>query len=389
MLAPRFGLHGEEAANRPAADALVSGKSSRLLVHNQKTLEIETPLELLREHRLTPIDMLFVRNNQQPTWSLTLDPAKAENWTLEIAGLVEYPKTIPLKELLQLPSIEQELVLQCSGNGRAFFSRSATAKGSQWQHGAMANVQFKGVPLKAVLEKFAVNPHPAVRFLTAEGRDDPAAPVDADFEHSIPITDALDRSILAFELNGTPLPAIHGGPLRLITPGYYGTMNVKWLSRLRLEAQETANHHQVKRYRTPLQPIEPGAKFEYSLDNSEPNWNMRIKSVIFSPLEGEQVKAGRVSCNGVAWNDGKSRIEAVELSLDGGRHWERAELEVPASPYAWYPWQKEVAFTSGKQTLLCRAIDTLGRTQPMDGSIDWNPAGYGWRGIHGVAFTVD
>ena len=377
-----------EPTPRPSADALIAGKDKRLVVHNAATLEIETPLELLREYKLTPPELIFVRNNQQPPWALTLGPADAKNWSLEVTGLVEYPRSIALAQLTELPHVEQEMVLQCSGNGRALFSRAAPAKGSQWEQGAVANVRFRGVPLRAVLEHLDVHPHPSVRFVTAEGQDAPKSANDADFEHSLPLADALDRSLLAVELNGQPLPAIHGGPLRLVTPGYYGTMHVKWLTRLRLEAQESFNHHQVKRYRTPLRPIAPGAKFDYSLENSEPNWGMRIKSLMLSPLEGARVKAGRTTLDGVAWNDGTARIDAVEWSTDGGRHWQRAELETPASRYAWYHWRAEPILFAGQQTLLCRAVDTLGRTQPLDGSIDWNPAGYGWHGVQAVTVTA-
>jgi DMSO/TMAO reductase YedYZ molybdopterin-dependent catalytic subunit len=380
-------LWGAEAG-KPGADELIAGKDRRLVVHNAKPLEIETPLELLRDENVTPAQMLFVRNNYQPDWALSLKPQTAKDWKLEIAGLVEYPRTITLARLAELPQVEQEMVLQCSGNGRAMFNRAAPAKGAQWANGAVANVRFRGVPLRAVLEAAQANPHPSVRFVTAEGADKPSSPSDADFEHSIPLSDALDRSLVALELNGQPIPAVHGGPLRLITPGYYGTMQVKWLSRIRLEAEETANHHQVKRYRTPLRPIEPGSKFDYNQENSEPNWGMRIKSLIFAPLEGERIAAGPVVARGMAWNDGMARIEAVEWSLDGGQRWTRAELTVPASPYAWYPWQAPLTVSSGQQTLVCRAVDALGRTQPLNGAIDWNPAGYGWHGLHAVSFRA-
>ncbi len=367
----------------------MAGKNPRLIVHKAEPLEAETPLDLLATKSVTQVEDLFVRNNQQPTWASTLDPYHGEApWTLEVIGLTEFPRTIRLPELQAMPQVEHEMVLQCSGNGRSQFSRSAPAKGAPWRHGAMGNVRFRGVTLRSVFEKFAVHPHPTAQYLTAEGADSPAKPADADFEHSIPLRDALDRTLLALELNGKPLPALHGGPLRLVTPGYYGTMHVKWLSRLRLEAQETVNHHQVKRYRTPRTPIEPGSEFDYGLDNSEPNWNMRIKSVLFVPAEGEKWTTGRGTIRGVAWNDGLARIEAVEYSLDQGQSWQRAELERPQSRYAWYPFQMELKLNRGEHTVFCRAIDTLGRTQPLDGSIDWNPAGYGWHGADSAKITV-
>lgn len=372
----------------PTADQLIAGKDRRLLVHNRsKTgFEIETPLELLRDEVVTPLDKLFVRNNQQPDWAATLEPPPPGPWKLEFVGLTEFPRAITLEELKSLPRVEHELVLQCSGNGRAMFRTASPVKGSPWVHGAMGNVRFKGVSLKSLFEKLDVRPHATAKFLTAEGAESPGTPDAADFEHSLPLDETLARAIIALELNGRPLPAVHGGPLRLVTPGYYGTMHVKWLARLRLEAQESVNHHQAKRYRTPREPLQPGSDFDYGLDNSDPHWRMRIKSVIFSPAHEAALRGGMVVASGVAWNDGTSLIDAVELSLDEGKSWRRAELE-RAGRYAWQRWQMPLTLTKGKHTLISRAVDTLGNTQPLDGTIDWNPAGYVWHGADRV--TVD
>ncbi len=371
------------------ADQLIVGKDRRLLVHNPATtgFEIETPLELLREDTITPADKLFVRNNQQPDWSATLEPAPTMPWKLEIGGLLEFPRTITLDELRTMPQVEHELVLQCSGNGRAMFSAVSPVKGAQWSYGAMGNVRFKGVRLQSVFEQFDVRPHALAKFLTAEGADSPGKPGAADFEHSLPLEETLSRAILALELNDQRLPAVHGGPVRLVTPGYYGTMHVKWLSRLRLEAQESVNHHQAKRYRTPRVPLEPGSAFAYALDNSDSHWRMRIKSVIFAPAEAADLRSGRVMASGVAWNDGTSLIDAVELSLDGGQSWRRAELE-RSGRYAWQRWQAPLTLAPGKHTVISRAVDTLGNTQPLDGSIGWNPDGYVWHGADRVTVQV-
>lgn len=372
------------------ADAakLIVGKDPRLIVHNTKTLEIETPLSLLREHKLTPKSILFVRDNQELPGSRTLEPSDDGDWRIDLIGSVENPRSITLGQLRDMQQAEVEMVLQCSGNGRANFARAAAVKGSPWSEGALANVRFGGVSLKSLFDSLDLGMSPDARYLTAEGKEGPPKSTDADFEHSIPLDDALSRCIIALTLNGEPIPEAHGGPVRLVTPGYYGTMHVKWLSRLRLETRETYNHHQRRRYRTPRDPIEPGSKFDYDFDNSDPNWRMRIKSTIFAPLDGETVKAGQVDVRGVAFNDGAAKIEMVELSLDDGRTWQRADIETPESPYAWYPWTATLTLKKGKQRLLARAVDALGRTQPLDGAIGWNPAGYGWNGVHRVAFEV-
>jgi len=241
----------------------------------------------------------------------------------------------------------------------------------------MGNVKFRGPLLKQVIESLQPNVDRTARFLTAEGRD-AASGEAADFEHSVPLGDALERAMLALEMNGEPIPAVHGGPVRLVVPGYYGTMFVKWLGRLRFEAAETSNHHQVRRYRTPREPIPPGSEFEYGRENSDPNWRMRIKSVIFAPLEGQALPAGTIETRGVAFNDGAAAIDAVLVSTDGGRHWHSAEVEAPEGPYGWYRWQAKLELPRGKHEIIVRAVDTLGRSQPLDGAVQWNPAGYGF-----------
>jgi sulfite oxidase len=382
-------IFAQAAKDSTTADQLIAGKDRRLRVLNPaKTgFEIETPLELLRNEKLTPAELLFVRNNQQPDWAATIEPAPAGPWKVEIGGLIEFPRTISLDELKALPQVEHELVLQCSGNGRAMFNSAAPVKGAAWTYGAMGNVRFKGPTLQSVFEKFDVRPHTSAKFITAEGAELPGKPGTADFEHSLPLEETLSRAIVATELNGKPLPAVHGGPLRLVTPGYYGTMHVKWLSRLRLEAQESVNHNQVKRYRTPREVLKPGDTFDYRLDNSDAHWRMKIKSVIFAPAHDATARSGKLVASGVAWNDGTSLIDAVEISLDNGQSWRRAELE-RAGRYAWQRWQLPLDLAKGKHTIISRAVDTLGNTQPLDGSIAWNPDGYVWNGADRATVEV-
>jgi len=253
----------------------------------------------------------------------------------------------------------------------------------------MGNVVFRGVPLSAVLESHGLTIQADARFLTAEGREEPSGPNDADFEHSLPLADALTRSLLVTHMNGEPLPAVHGGPVRLMTPGYYGTMHVKWVSRVRFEAAESANYHHVPRYRTPYAQLTPGDSFDATLDNSEPNWNMKIKSVIFSPDEGQKLRSGQpVRVAGVAWNDGAAKITSVEVSADNGQSWKAATLTGKPGRYAWHPWEIPLTLPAGQHSLMARATDALGRTQPIDGTIAWNPAGYAWNGVETVTVEV-
>lgn len=370
------------------ADQYIQGKDRRLIVHSTKTGEIETPLELLRQHRHTPKSLLFVRSNQVLAETLTVAPAMAPDWTIELKGLLEKPVSLTVAQLEKLPQRDVELVIQCSGNSRSRYAESVKAEGVPWKNGAMGNVVVRGVALADALEACGAKIKAEAKYLTVEGKDVPLMPNTPDFEHSVPLADALQKSLLVLAMNGEPLPKVHGGPVRFVIPGYYATMNVKWVSGMTFAAGETTNYHHVDRYRTPRQPLKPGDPFRSTLDNSEPNWNMKIKSVIFAPLDGAKVNAGNVEVSGVAWNDGVNRIVAVEVSTDDGATWRRAKLTNPMSPYAWHPWKIDLNLPRGATKILSRAIDAAGNSQPLDGTIHWNPAGYAWNGVDAVRVDV-
>lgn len=387
LAAARFGVTSRSSAAERDASQLVIGKDRRLIVQEAAPVSLETPTELLNSGE-TPIDLLFVRNNQSLPNSDTLQPVPLDGWTIELAGLVDKPVIIKASDLSAMEQVEVTMVLQCSGNGRSLFSQAAMAKGSQWTRGGMGNVRFSGVPLSAILEKYKVRIDPAARFVTAEGKDE-ALPNTDDFEHSLPLEDVLERTLLATKLNGKPLPAVHGGPVRFVTPGYYGTMQVKWLSRLRFEAAETANHHHMPRYRVPKSPIKPGETFKPTFDNSTANWRMKTKSVVFAPQPGATVAANKpFDVRGVAFNDGSARIESVLMSLDRGQTWRQTQVTVPKDAYAWYGFSAAATLPQGRHEIWVRAVDALGRTQPLDGSIHWNPSGYEWNGSEKVTVTA-
>lgn len=373
--------------NGPRAEDLVAGKDPRLKVLLADPTVLSTPLSLLAEQRLTPATQLFVRNNQLLAGAATMQPLPLDGWKFELAGLLRKPQVVDATSLAELDQVEYEMVVQCSGTGRALFSKAAQTKGTQWDRGGIANVRFRGVRLRDLLAHLKVEVDDRARFVAAEGQDGPPAGSE-DFEHSLPIDDVLRTSLLATHLNGEPLPAIHGGPLRLVTPGVYGTMHLKWLSRLRFEAEETRNYNHIPRYRVPLQPIQPGEAIEYTLTNSRFNWWMNVKSVVLAPEAGSTLPAGRLAIRGVAFNDGAAPLTSVLISLDQGQTWRQARLNAPASPYAWYPWQFTVNARPGKLSIWSRAIDAWGRSQPLDGSVFWNPSGYEWNGVEQIDVTI-
>jgi sulfite oxidase len=367
--------------------ALLEGKDTRLEVLSAVPLVLSTPIGLLAEQRITDKKYLFVRNIQDLAEGMTLEPLPLEGWVTELVGLIK-PVRVVIRgeELLKMEQVEYEMILQCSGNGRTQYEG---IPGTAWNQGGVGNVRFAGVPLKAVLEKYNVSVDPQVKFVTAEGHDLPLGLERPDFEHSLPVAPVLESGILALRLNGEPLPGIHGGPVRLVTPGLFGTMQVKWLRRLRFETAESPNFYHATEYRVPLSLLKPGEKFRFTMENSRPTWDIRLMSYILEPESGAKVKAGPVTVSGVAYNDGSVPLESVLVSFDRGQSWQPAKFEVPDSPYAWYRWTTQANLKPGVYEIWSRAIDALGRTQPLDGSIFWNPNGYEWTGVFKVGVTVN
>lgn len=365
----------------------IDGIDPRLEVMSAVPLVLSTPVHLLGEHRITPTEYLFVRNIQDLDEAMTMAPLPLDGWTIELSGLIRpYRVVIRAEDLLEMEQVEYEMILQCSGNGRNEYTG---IKGTPWNQGGVANVRFAGVPLKALLAKHNVDVDPQVKFITAEGHDGAMGSEKPDLEHSIPVADVIERGILALRLNGEPIPGIHGGPVRLVTPGLFGTMQIKWVTRLRFETAESPNFYHATEYRVPYQLLEIGEKFRFTLENSRPTWDIRLMSYILDPLPGASLKAGTITVRGVAYNDGKAPIESVLVSVDQGRSWQPAEFDVPESPYAWYQWSAQRTLGPGTHEIWARATDALGRSQPLDGKIFWNPNGYEWTGIFKNRVTVE
>jgi DMSO/TMAO reductase YedYZ molybdopterin-dependent catalytic subunit len=371
-----------------AVAALLTGKDERLGILSEAPLVLETPHSLLAGQTITPKPILFVRNIQQLPEGLTLEPLPLADWDFDLAGLIDEPVTIRGEELLEMEQVEHEMVLQCSGNSRSKFSEAYPIKGTAWGQGGVANVRFSGVPLSAVLKKHKIKIDRHAKFMAAEGKDLPVGLEMPDFEHSLPLADALEKSILALSLNGEALPGVHGGPVRLVTPGFYGTMHVKWLRRLRFEQTESTNFYHATEYRVPKVFLKPGEKFKFTLENSIPTWRIRLMSFIFDPQPGATLHSGTQAFSGVAFNDGTARLESLLVSFDRGQTWRQAALQTPASPYAWYPWTIKAELKPGTYEVWSRSVDALGRSQPLDGTIYWNPNGYEWNGVHKIQVTV-
>ena len=344
-----------------------------LIVHSANTME--TQRGVIGNGVITPSDRLFVRNNlPTPPATITDDP---DAWEVTIEG-VRNPRTLTVGELKTMGITTVASVLQCSGNGRAFFPHGAS--GTQWSVGAAGCVMWTGVPLKDVVEALG-GPSAGARYITSTGGEslpDGLDPKTVVVERSVP-TQALGSAILAWEMNDEPLPRAHGGPLRMVVPGYYGVNNVKYVKNIALTENQTDAKIQASGYRV-RDVGKKGSPDQPSM------WEMNVKSWVTSPLESG--RSGRNMIFGVAFG-GTVALDKVEVSLDGGKNWKQARFLGPdLGPYAWRPFVMASDLSPGEYRIVSRATDTQGNTQP-EGRTD-NERGYGHNGWndHGVTVTV-
>lgn len=335
----------------PLPDYAKWKRADTLIVHSANTLE--TRRDSIGSSVVTASDRLFVRNNLPvPDAAIVVSP---DAWSVDFAG-VRQPRSLTVAELKSLGVTTVASVLQCSGNGRGFFPHKPS--GTPWTVGAAGCVFWSGVPLKTVVEVLG-GVEDGMAFITGTGGETLPPGVDAAtvvVERSVPLR-ALEQALLAWELNGEPIALAHGGPLRLVIPGYYGVNNIKYVRQLAFTAAETQANIQSKGYR--LRPVGvQGAPDQPSM------WEMNVKSWISQPLE--QARAGRVVVQGVAFG-GARAVKSVEVSLDGGQSWRPAPFVGPdLGPYAWRPFVLTVELAPGSYSLASRATDVAGNVQPRE-----------------------
>jgi DMSO/TMAO reductase YedYZ molybdopterin-dependent catalytic subunit len=350
-----------------------SAPGSPLTVRSRTPQDLETPVRLLADW-ITPNDVFFVRSH------LPTPAVDAAAWNVTIGGAVERTLTLRLGDLRGFPRASIVATLECAGNGRAFFEPPVA--GVQWQKGAVGNARWTGVRLADVLRRAGVQP--SAGFVLLDGADRPVGTVP-DFARTLPLAKAMHRdTLLAFEMNGVPLPVSHGFPLRAIVPAWEGAYWVKWLTSITLLDAQHEGFFVQTAYRYPRGPVTPGSAVP--ADEMEPLTGMAVKSLIVSPESGATVPAGRLRVAGFAWT-GEGEIARVDISTDGGASWQRTRLGRDREPYAWrafeYEWR---AAPAGTHTVISRATDSRGRTQPE--TPRWNPSGYLWNAPDRVAITV-
>jgi len=321
-----------------------------LIVHSKKG--IESHRSAIGESLITPNRNIYIRNNM-PTMSDT-QIGDRNNWKVSIKG-VKNPKTFSLAQLKKLGHTTMATILQCSGNGRGFFAHEV--RGSQWKTGAAACVVWTGVPMKVVVDACGGVDSDAV-FMTSAGVDHEPTGLDpkkAKVERSVPKKVYKD-AMLAWEMNGVPLPNAHGGPLRMVTPGYFGINNVKHLGLVAFTKTESTVKYMKSSYR--ISPIgKKGSQYPSC-------WEMPVKSWITRPTdETGTVKAGNVQIVGVAMG-GTKKVRSVKVSIDGGQSWKKAKFVGPdLGKYAWRQFVFEANLGPGTYNLASKASTGM-KTQP-------------------------
>jgi DMSO/TMAO reductase YedYZ molybdopterin-dependent catalytic subunit len=324
------------------------------IVRSEEPLNLEMPFETA-ESFITPTKSFYVRTH------FPIPKIDRDAWWLRVEGEVEKPSAINYEELVELQSITIPVTLECAGNNRNFLEPKV--KGVQWGLGAVGTAEWTGVPLSALLDRALVRAQ--AREIILEGADggileDPKSPPgELKFARSIPLSKARADVLLAYKMNGSDLPPEHGFPLRAVVPGWYAMASVKWLQRIVVTDQPFTGYYQTMDY----------AYWKRLGDIAEltPLTQMHIKAEIAKPAQGDSVPANsNVRVHGAAWtSDGE--ILKVELSTDGGSTWNEANLLGESKSNAWRFWEFNWKTPSapGKQTLVARATDSLGQTQPV------------------------
>ncbi len=302
---------------------------------------------------LVPNALFFLRSNNKPP------QIDASNWSVRIEGRVKRPMTLDLAAIQAMPSVTQETWLECAGNSRKRWS--PPGEGNQWDDQAVSDAQFTGVPLGTLLDQAGVEDD-AVE-VVASGYDVDAASIP--FQRGLPLGVARSgRVLLAYAMNGEPIPSANGGPARLVVPRWAGIASVKWPARIEVISAPFKGYYNAQRY-------------IMVDDNGQTTGIVRempVKSMMAWPDEGQHLPLGTHHVFGFAWS-GYGPIERVELSTDGGRSWSVASLTPGDGELAWTRW--EMSWTPearGSAQLLVRATDRAGNIQPE--SAPWNKFGY-------------
>lgn len=339
---------------------------SRLVMVKAEPFNAETPLEGLRA-AVTPTPLHYVRSNF---------PLPEHPGTLTVGGAVERPLTLTVDEVRALPATTLTVTLECAGNGRIGLMPLPT--GEPWAGNAVGTARWTGVPLHLILTRATPRPDGVEVYFEGADHGPYKGGPDIPFGRSLALARALDpatQAIVAWEMNGEPLNADHGAPLRLLVPGWYGMASVKWLAKIAVLTAPYEGQFQTKSY-----------QYEWTDRAREAVTAMRPRALVTDPAPGDLLSPGPHMVRGKAWS-GSGPVTAVEVSVDGAGEWQPAEVFPPTAPYQWQEWRFDwEGGEPGRHVLRARATDAAGNTQPD--SPAWNRLGYGNNAVQVLAFDV-
>jgi DMSO/TMAO reductase YedYZ molybdopterin-dependent catalytic subunit len=328
----------------------------------------ETPIDAFGT-AITPNDAFFVRYHLSD-----IPKVDANTWKVAVGG--EGAKgqiEVTLDDLRKMPAFEVTAVNQCSGNRRGLFQPHVA--GVQWGYGAMGCARWKGARLKDVLDKVGLKKEALE--IVFDGADGPGRDRTPEFLKSLPVWKAIEATtLIAYEMNGAPLPHWNGFPARIVVPGWIGTYWVKHVTSIIAATKPFDGFWMNPAYRIPVGRFPVVARFiSQEIPANTPITEMVVNSLITSPADGAAVKAGApVSIVGIAW-DGGYGIQSVEVSVDGGTSWTNASLGQDLGKHAFRPWSYRFSPKGpGKHVVMARATNEIGQTQTT--KLIHNPAGY-------------
>jgi DMSO/TMAO reductase YedYZ molybdopterin-dependent catalytic subunit len=347
-----------------ASAAELEGFDCSLVVRRLDPFNAETPMSALNAADVTPVAKFYARNH------FPIPAIDVAQWQLTLTGCVRRRFALSLSDLRGMSARTEVVTLECAGNNRV--ALNPVVPGEQWQLGAVSTAAWTGVPLIELLS--LAHPTSRAREVVFRGADH--GHVDGVsgtvfFERSLSLADVEDSgALLAYEMNGVPLRARNGYPLRLIVPGWYGVASVKWLTEIRVLDQALRSFYQTERYYIGTEPLR----------------RQRVRAVITSPASDQTVARGEVTIRGLAWS-GSAAISLVEVSVSGGP-WRRARLVGREERYGWRRWELRVFVEGhGAVSFRARATDLAGNTQPFEP--EWNPLGYGANSVQTVVVHVE
>jgi sulfite oxidase len=375
-----LGIGSRESSRLLADEPIAQPAGKRLVVRSANPFNAEAALDRLAADWITPLESFYVRNHGETP------RLESEGYQFTVDGLVKRPLQLSLDELAErFPMYKATATLTCAGNRRNEFAGKKIG-GVQWGAGAIGNAEWSGVSLAAVLRHAGIRSD--AKHVWFEGAD-----VIVDKNESYPFggSIALDKALsddvrraqtlLATKMNGKPLTAEHGAPLRAVVPGFIGARSVKWLKKIVVSDRPSPNHYLAQAYKLIAEET-PAA-----VAAAEPLYEFAINSVICQPSEDTSASEGALQVRGFALPAGGEgrTIRLVELSVDAGNSWVAAKLVSPVQEYCWVLWSAEVQVTALTERLTVRATDSSGQTQPRE--MAWNAKGYQYNAWHQVRLS--